>query len=212
MRTARYLPGLLAVAALALLAGCGVQGNPLPPSLELPRPVADLKAVRKGDKVLLAWTAPRETTDKVRIKEAVTTRVCRSTAAPASMECTPVGEKAAGPAPGATATFTDLLPRELQEQTPAAFALYTVEVMNARSRSAGLSIPVRVPLAPTLPPPADLKAVITADAVVVSFTPVAPKTPSALFTVYRIYRRAKGARTAFDGPALRSRALVTSTV
>ena len=193
MRPSRYSFGLLAVAALALFAGCGFQGNPLPPSLELPQPVGDLKAARKGDKVLLTWTAPRETTDKLRIKEAGTTRVCRATTPPAAMECSQVSEVAARPAPGAPASFTDLLPRDLQEQTPTSFAVYTVEAMNARGRSAGLSNPVRVPLVHTLPPPADLKVAITADAIVVSFTPVAPSAPSALFTVYRIYRHAKGA-------------------
>lgn len=199
MRFARYSSALLTTAALALaaLTGCGSLGNPLPPSLELPRPVSDLKAVRKGEKVLLTWTAPRETTDKLRIKEAGPTRVCRVSAAPASTECSPVGELAAGPAPASgVVSYTDTLPRELQEQQPTGFAVYTVEAVNARGRSAGPSNAVRVPLVPTLPPPTGLAARVTAEGVALSFS--APATPPATAPgerthSLRIYRRTAGA-------------------
>ena len=197
MRFPRYFPVLPATAALALLAGCGSQGNPLPPSLELPKPVSDLKAVRKGDKVLLTWTAPSETTDKLRIKEAGWTTVCRTTRTPSKLECPTAGEVPAGQVPaGGAATFTDTLPRELQEQKPASFAVYTVEVVNARGRSAGLSNQVRVPLAPTLAPPTGLEARVTAEGVALSFS--APATPPATASgerthALRIYRRIAGA-------------------
>ena len=199
MRFARYFSALLTTAALALgtLTGCGSQGNPLPPSLELPRPVSDLKAARKGDKVLLTWTAPRETTDKLRIKEVGTTRVCRATAATASTECSPVGEVAAGQAPASgAASYTDALPRELQEQDPTGLAVYTVEAVNSRGRSAGPSNAVRVPLSPTLPPPTGLEARVTAEGVALSFS--APATPTGVAPgerthSLRIYRRTAGA-------------------
>lgn len=199
MRLARYFSALLTTAALALgvLTGCGVQGNPLPPSLELPKPVKDLRAARKGDKVLLTWTAPRETTDKLRIKEAGPTRVCRATVASTSVGCWQVGEVAAsGTSASGVASYTDTLPRELQQPNSTGLAVYTVEAVNARGRSAGLSNAVRVPLALTLPPPADLEARVTAEGVALSFTP--PLTPPAMARggeVYalRVYRHAAGA-------------------
>lgn len=195
MRFARFFSVLPAFAALALLAGCGSQGNPLPPSLELPRPVSDLKAVRKGDRVLLTWTAPSETTDKERVKQAGKTRVCRSTTAPAALECAEVPPPSPGPASG-IATYTDTLPPELQQQSPTGHAVYAVEVTNARGRSAGPSNAVEVPLAPTLPPPSGVTAQVTAEGVLLSF--VAPPTPPAMArgeNAYslRIYRRAAGA-------------------
>src|SRR5436305_716508 len=67
-----------AVMALALLAGCATPGAPLPPSLNLPKPVADLRAVRRGDTVTLTWTPPREPTDKLRIRHTGVTRICRN--------------------------------------------------------------------------------------------------------------------------------------
>jgi hypothetical protein len=195
MRLARHLSGLAGLLALAALTGCGSQGNPLPPSLELPKPVGDLKAARKGDKVLLTWTAPRETTDKLHIKEMGKTRVCRSAAAPAAMECVEVAEPPAGQAPAsAAAGYTDALSRELQEQNPAGFAVYTVEVSNARGRSAGPSNAVKVPLAPTLPPPAGLEARVTAEGVALAFSPPSPPAAQDTFThLLRIYRHAVGA-------------------
>ena len=194
MRRARSLSGLAGLLALAALTGCGSQGNPQPPSLELPKPVTDLKAVRKGDKVLLTWTAPSETTDKLHIKEAGKTRVCRATAAPSKLECPTAGEVPAGQVPaGGAATFTDTLPRELQEQNPAGFAVYTVEVVNPRYRSAGPSNSVRVPLAPTLAPPSDLKAEVTADGVALSFRPPPAAAQDTFTHLLRIYRHAAGA-------------------
>jgi hypothetical protein len=62
--------------------------------------------------------------------------------------------------------------------------------MNDRGRNAGLSNPARVPAAPTLPPPANFAAQVTADGVVLSWTPVPePVQVSGLHYLYRIYRR-----------------------
>ena len=50
-------------AGYAVLASCGTPGVPMPPALELARPVTDLRAARKGARVYLAWTVPSKTTD-----------------------------------------------------------------------------------------------------------------------------------------------------
>lgn len=187
MRLPRPLTVPLAVAALLALAGCGQVGNPLPPSLDLPRPVSDLKAARKGDQVLLTWTTPRETTDRLPIKEGVTTCVCRAPAALAAKECSQVGEAAPRPAPGARASFTDVLPHE---QARDGVAVYTVEVLNDRGRSAGLSNAVQVRLVPTLPPPSAVRARVTAEGVILSWSALPPAPGSYSL---RIYRQAAGA-------------------
>jgi hypothetical protein len=53
---------LTCLAALSL-AGCGYVGDPLPPSLKIPQPVADLAAVQRGDRIIIQFTAPEMTTD-----------------------------------------------------------------------------------------------------------------------------------------------------
>ncbi len=57
----------LAIAGLALLAGCGYVGPPLPPALNIPQPVKDLNAVQVGDKLLIHFTLPTLTTEEIPI-------------------------------------------------------------------------------------------------------------------------------------------------
>jgi len=212
---------------LALLAGCGTPGMPLPPSLELPQPVQDLRASRKGDTVYLVWTVPHETTDRtaVRLRHLGPTQICRSLSV-GMVECSEkVGQvdtaqivaqaRAAAEAKAktanrqattkqqavtdaskplaATATAKDVLPHDLEMQDPTGFINYAVETMNTRGRSAGLSNQVQVPLAPTLTPPDDLSAKVTADGVVLSWTGALHlhERPQ-LRHSYRIYRREQG--------------------
>src|SRR5580698_9410281 len=71
---------MLSLLVAATLVGCGVPGIPKPPSLDLPQPVADLRAVRKGDRVYLDWTVPSETTDRLAVRHLGLTNICRGLA------------------------------------------------------------------------------------------------------------------------------------
>ena len=53
---------------IAALPGCGTRGAPPPPSLQLARPVDDLTARRKGDRVELEWTLQRKNTDRTLVR------------------------------------------------------------------------------------------------------------------------------------------------
>ena len=78
LQNPRVLRVALALGLFLATFGCAAPGPPQPPSLELPLPAADLKAVRKGDTVLLSWTLPTETTDGDGIHLAGPTRICRA--------------------------------------------------------------------------------------------------------------------------------------
>ncbi len=192
MRSAQIL--LIALAAMAA-ASCGTPGAPMPPSLQLPQPVSDLTAARKGDRVLLQWTVPRETNDKATVKRLGASRLCRAvTQGPMSQCGTPVGTvEAAQASPGNKASFTDLLPRQVQDDNPTGFATYAVETTNDRGRSAGLGNQVRVTVAPTLAPPADFRAQVTADGPVLTWTGElhAHESPD-LGHRFRVYRKTEG--------------------
>lgn len=86
--------------------------------------------------------------------------------------------------------FTDALSEEIQRGHPIAFGTYAVAQLNWRGKSAGFSNQVRVPLAPVIPPPAQLQADITEEAIVLSWqgTPHEHASPD-LRHVYRVYRR-----------------------
>ncbi len=200
MRPTRQLLSLIAAGVLiCFLAGCASIGPPVPPSLELPKPPNDLRAVRKGERVYLFWTFPTQTIDRQNVRHPGPTNICRSLE-PAMSECgTPVGSISVDTLPllrrqhanlKLQAEYTDTLPADLQQQNPTRTITYAVEPLNSSGRSAGLSNQVRVPLAPTLPPPADFKAEVTATGIVLTWTCVQPtKGFPDISDRYRIYRR-----------------------
>jgi hypothetical protein len=62
---------------LLVAAGCGVPGDPIPPSPPIPVTVTDLSATQLGDGVLLVFTAPNKSTRGERLTEPVTVEVLR---------------------------------------------------------------------------------------------------------------------------------------
>lgn len=195
---------LLVLASVCVLAGCGTPGAPQPPSLELPQTVQDLTATRAGNKVTLAWTPPRETTDHTAIRHLGPTLICRTTQTVAAVRCESVGQlpPAAPPPPNGKATkteFTDTLPDNLITRDPDKRATYAVEVYNDRGRSAGLSNQVSISLAPTMPPPADVHATLTPQAVELRWSVQMPnRSIGAMKFEYHVLRRTEGQSNAVD--------------
>ena len=90
------------------------------------------------------------------------------------------------------ASYTDTLPRELQKQDPTADLTYAISALNDSGRSAGLSNLVKVPSAPTLPPPEHFSAQVESDGVLLAWdcpqaADVGPN--PAISHRLRIYRR-----------------------
>lgn len=202
-----------AVGVLAMLAGCGLPGAPQPPSLELPKPVHDLRVERRGNRVTLTWSVPRDTTDRQRVRRAGAMRICRSIeelwtpASPsAQATCSALAEVAPPGIPAGSqprqASFVDTLPESLSSEHPMGATVYAVEALNPQGHSAGPSNAVRVPLAPTLPPPEKLVFQLTADGPVISWVvppdqldrvlqPEPARQRAPLAYRYRVYRREK---------------------
>ncbi len=195
---------LTALLGLCLsLAGCAQTGPPLPPSLELPKPPADLRATRKGNAVTLTWTVSTQTTDHQSVRYAGATLICRSS----DFEMTTCGKALATVPPPATAapkpakksqqkptpeleTFTDTLSPKLESDNPDAELTYAVEVLNRNARGAGLSNRVHLPAITTLPAPNDFAAKLNDDGVDLTWTSAAeaPARPGVQYR-YRIYRK-----------------------
>jgi hypothetical protein len=203
-----------ATAAVCLLvASCAQTGPPLPPSLELPKPVSDLHASRKGNRVTLSWSEPTLTTDRQSVRYIGPTLVCRSLEAEITTCGTPVAtlpappplprqhksakathkktesQKGAAPPPTPQA-YLDTVPVNLQQDNATAEVTYAVEVLNPNARGAGLSNRAHVPAVITLPPPTDFTAQLTGDGVVLSWTSTGEPSPvPSIEHRYRIYRR-----------------------
>lgn len=196
MRNQTACSSILVIGLLWCAAGCGAPGVPMPPSLELPRPVNDLAAMRKGGRVVLAWTEPTQTIDRQKIRRLGPTVICRATGEFPMKQCRAVKQlrpedlHSLSPAAGRRpqVMFEDALSLEMQSATQ--FATYAVEIRNRRDKGAGLSNQVRISLAPSLPAPNDLRAEVTPESVVLSWT--APELlPGAanLRFFYRVYRK-----------------------
>ena len=188
----------LVLGGILLLASCGIPGAPQPPSLEVPKPVDDLAATRKGAHVFLNWTPPTQTTDSQNIVRAGTTEVCRGVNDFPMVRCnervaTLTDAQVAHWTKGTLATrkdYDDTLPESLQLQNPLGEATYALNDLNRSGRSAGLSNQVRVPLAPALPAPNGLETKVTADGVLLSWTgSLPPVENSALHYLYRVFRK-----------------------
>ncbi len=180
----------LFVCFLALfLTACGTPGAPQPPSLRLPKPVEDLKAIRQGDKVLLTWTVPQETTDRSGIRGAASARICRSYRTQPVSQLTSVCPNTAADVPsipGQKATFTDDLTASLRNPTQD-FVTYNVEVLNDRGRSAGPSNAVTIFLAPSMASPQGVAARLERDGILIEWNGDAPPTSTSLRAKY-LYR------------------------
>jgi hypothetical protein len=61
--------GLVVVAALIALAGCGYVGDPLPPALNIPVAVSDFRAFEYGEEIIAEFTLPNMTTDGLPVTE-----------------------------------------------------------------------------------------------------------------------------------------------
>jgi hypothetical protein len=203
----------LALFAPWMITACATIGPPRPPSLELPKAPTDLRATRKGDRVMLTWTIPSATTDRQTVRNLGPTRICRSLAAVLTECGTPVGEAPAQPGVAqavpsrpspvfaksskqkVAGSYTDALANQIRSDDPASIT-YAIEVLNAEGRAAGLSNQVRVSLVRTLLPPQDFAARVTSQGVVLNWTNEVPLTGSTKTShyVYRVYRRAEGTK------------------
>ncbi len=193
MKPAQILSVLVAVLAMT---ACGTPGAPMPPSLQLPQPVSDLKLVRKADKVSLSWTVPKETTDKASVKHLGVSHVCRSLDAIMNDCGTPVAVLPSSQAvAGEKASYTDVLPQDLQRSNSTAFATYAIDTENGRGRTAGLGNQQRVTVAPTLPPPLDFHSQMTPEGPLLLWTGILHEHESPeLGHFFRVYRRVEGSQ------------------
>jgi len=202
----RAVAGMAAcLTACILLSGCGLPGAPLPPSLNLPDRVTNLRASRSGNQVSLTWTMPKKTTDKVLLKGNVRVRVCWREAA-ATPCVTAAGLQLA---PGANGAVTAALPAGLTAGSPRVLTWF-VELDNDKGRSAGLSNPAAVLAGEAPPPVTGLTAEMAKDGVILRWTPAVP-TGAQSATAVRLLRTlltppAGKAKSAAGNPAERKTA------
>ena len=188
----RLLARVLLLCAPGVL-GCGNPGPPAPPSLLLPQPVGDLSVQRTADTVILRWTMPQRSTDRVPLHGEQHVVVCRALGDAA---CTPAGTLAAKP--GAVASFTDPLPAGLRTGAPRLLS-YFVRIENPRGADAGASNPAYTAAGEAPPPVRDASANATVHGVVIHWTAAGRTDPSTGRVLARLNRRDEASER--NGPA-----------
>lgn len=81
------LCGLLVVAALALMAGCGKKGALIAPEALAPAPVADLAVAQKGERFQLSWSAPSKKESGAPLKDLAGFLLFRRLLLPPAEDC-----------------------------------------------------------------------------------------------------------------------------
>lgn len=183
---------LILTVVLALAVGCGTPGAPQPPSLNIPKAISDLKAVRKGESVRLSWTAPSQTTDGALFQHTGKMIVHRSIEGQSSSNVSelplePAHKRQKPAAEEWKDSITDLL-----RSNSADFAVYRIEAVNHSGKGAGQSNSASIPLVLTPPAPADLHARTAPQGVSLSWTQMWPPLGHTNLSVqfgYRVMRR-----------------------
>lgn len=171
-----------ATLAAAFLLGCGLAAAPQPPSLHLPKPVQDLQAERIGGGVHLTWTAPKTTTDGLKLTTPVPTRICIESeaasrgsggvTAPSSKTADYTTLASVTTSPGKPAESTVTLPTAMTQGPPRAITL-RVEALGPKQKSAGRSNPAQAWAGATPPPITGLTAQSAPQGVLLRWQPTA---------------------------------------
>jgi fibronectin type 3 domain-containing protein len=189
---------LLLPLVLIWLAGCGTPGAPQPPSLNIPKPISDLKAVRKGDTVTLSWTAPSRTTDGALYRhtgQMIVRRASSDGQTIANIREVPL-EPAHKKQPSAAETVKDSM-AELLRSDAGDFAVYTVDAVNNSGKSGGQSNQAFVPLVLTPATPKDIQVKVVPQGVSISWSQAwLPEKHTNLDVqyAYRVMRQQMGSR------------------
>ena len=184
------------LAAAVGLCGCGLPGAPQPPSLGIPKAITDLQAGRKGSRVTLAWTEPKETTDGELIRRAGQMVVNRAEEGEAFHKIAVVPlEPALQTGQPAHPSASDDISGLLANPATSDFFLYEVVSLSSRGRTSFPSNAVSVPAVLTATPPQSLTLKLTPDGVSIDFA--VPQSPNSTRLdsqfIFRIERREQGA-------------------
>jgi hypothetical protein len=192
---------MISLLIIATLTGCGVPGAPLPPSLDIPKFVGDLKAVRKGETVTLTWTTPTETTDGELIRKPGKLLVQRALTPGgggdlnfqtiSELPLEPALKEGRGDQVTAKDTLTDAL-----RSGGAEFAVYSILAQGHNGKSFGLPNRVFVPLLQSLPAPHNVSVHLVPLGVMLKWEEALPPASPSQTQQFKIMRRQQGSNDA----------------
>jgi hypothetical protein len=212
-RRSVFQPSLSYFVFLSVLAGCASPGQPIERKPPSPVAVTDLSAAQSGDDVVLTFTLPSETTDRLPIGHTPAIEIYRAFETTAN---------ALEPAVAATPALLLTIPsamvdRYVQQghvrysaalasadftEHPGALAVYSVRTRLNEKKVSAASNSASLRIYPAPDPIEDLKAEVTHSAIVLAWTP--PRKlldgTAASISGYRLYRETGAAAPAASAP------------
>ena len=209
MLTTRRAPAifefLVFIFAFCFLVGCGAPGEPAERKSPIPVAVTDLAAAQQGDDVVLTFTLPKESVEHKPLKQSPAVEIFRAFE-PAAAVANPVAPTARPSSAELVVTippemvdhyanrgqfrYVDTLTAENFSQNPNSAAIYLVRTRTSSKKVSADSNLVSSAIQPAPDPITDLKAEITREAIVLTWTPP-QKTligPAPAISAYAIYR------------------------
>ena len=174
-RSCSGLPGAVVCCLAALLAACGVPGEPLPPLLEIPEPARDLAAEQVGARLLLRFTRPQLTTEGTRARFLNRLEIYGAfqpaDAPPPSFpeQVQLLAVLSGAELLGGQERITHELP--LTASQIGARAFFAIKAINHRGMDAGFSNQIAVDIADLPEAPGQLQATLTEEAIRLSWRP-----------------------------------------
>jgi hypothetical protein len=190
----------------ALLAGCGVPGEPAERKAPIPTAISDLAATQQGDNVILTFTLPKESVEGRELKQPPAIEIFRNFQPLAPAGSAPASAIVVIDAPTLLVTIPSAMvdqydtkrqiryADELQPvdftQHPGALAVYIVRTRTSPKKVSADSNAAALRVEPAADQIADLKAEITHQGVILTWTPpqktaVGPAPPIALYRIFR---------------------------
>src|SRR5271156_1378217 len=170
-------------AAAALLVGCGAPGEPVERKAPIPTAIADLAATQQGDNVILTFTLPKESVEGRELKQPPAIEIFRdfqkNPASPAPT-AVPANPTLLVTIPSAMVDqfdtrrqirYEDALTPDDFTQHPDTQAIYIVRTRTSSKKVSANSNAVTLRVAPSPDQITDLKAEITHQGVILTWTP-----------------------------------------
>jgi len=192
---------LFAVFALSFFTGCGAPGEPAERKSPIPVAVTDLAASQQGNDVILTFTLPKESIERKPLKQLPAVEIYRAfQPAPASpplvrpsnaeLLVTIPPEMVDHFANRSQFRYVDALRAEDFSQNPGSSAVYFIRTRTSSKKVSADSNFASLTVDPAPDPISDLKAEVTRDAIVLTWT-LPQKTLTGVtppISTYRIYR------------------------